>query len=114
MNKVNSTLYIPLFGNAQVSKKGIILRDAKAEEIWEKARFPLRGKAKSKWLIYSMAMRARVLDDWTKERLKERPQSLDLQIGCGLNSRILRIGAPAGQWYDIDLPDVIEERKWPY
>ena len=34
MTEVNKTLYIPLYGKAFVSRKGIILRDAKAEEIW--------------------------------------------------------------------------------
>ena len=34
MNNVNKTLYIPLYGKAYVSKKGIILNDKKAEEIW--------------------------------------------------------------------------------
>ena len=31
MNNVNKTLYIPLYGKAYVSKKGIILPDKKAE-----------------------------------------------------------------------------------
>ena len=34
MNGVNKTLYIPLYGKSYVSKKGIILKDTKAEEIW--------------------------------------------------------------------------------
>ena len=32
MNNVNKTLYIPLYGKAYVSRKGIILNDKKAEE----------------------------------------------------------------------------------
>ena len=31
MNNVNQTLYIPLYGKAYVSRKGIILNDKKAE-----------------------------------------------------------------------------------
>ena len=34
MNSVNKTLYIPLYGKAYVSRRGIILSDPKAEEIW--------------------------------------------------------------------------------
>ena len=56
MNEVNKTLYIPLYGKSSVSKKGIILKDPKAELIWEKEGFPLKGKAKSKWLTYYMGM----------------------------------------------------------
>ena len=58
MNSTNKTLYIPLYGKSLVSKKGSILSDPKAEEIWQKEQFPLKGKAKSKWLAYYMGMRA--------------------------------------------------------
>ena len=50
MDSVNRTLYIPLYGKSCVSKKGIILHDAKAEEIWAAEGFTLKGKSASKWL----------------------------------------------------------------
>lgn len=113
MNQVNQTLYIPLYGKAQVSKQKIILQDAKAEEIWQQVQFPLSGKAKSKWLAYFMAMRAKVFDDWADGKLRENPVSTVLHLGCGLDSRILRLESITSrcQWYDIDFPAVIEERK---
>lgn len=43
MNNVNQTLYIPLYGKAYVSRKGIILNDKKAEEIWDAEGFALKG-----------------------------------------------------------------------
>ena len=43
MNGVNKTLYIPLYGKSYVSRKGIILGDKKAEEIWEAEGFELKG-----------------------------------------------------------------------
>ena len=52
MDNVNKTLFIPLYGKALVSKKGIILSDRKAEEIWSEEGFPLKGKSRSKWLAY--------------------------------------------------------------
>ncbi|MDE6312532.1 MAG: class I SAM-dependent methyltransferase [Lachnospiraceae bacterium] len=114
MNEINKTLYIPLYGKAQVSKKGIIIKDIKAEEIWEKEQFIIKGKSKSKWLAYFMAMRARVFDEWVKKQLNYNPQSLVLHIGCGMDSRILRVGSYSNCWYDIDFPDVIDERKKYY
>ena len=62
MNSVNKTLYIPLYGKAYVSRKGLFLEDKKAEEIWNAEGFMLRGKAKSKWLAYYMGIRAAVFD----------------------------------------------------
>lgn len=111
MNEVNKTLYIPLYGKALVSQKGIILKDEKAEYIWEREGFPLKGKSKSKWLAYYMAMRARVFDDWLKGQMSEDPDAIVLHIGCGMDSRIDRVGESERFWYDIDFPEVIEARK---
>ena len=114
MDAVNRTLFIPLYGKAQVSRKGILLQDAKAEEIWEKEAFPLRGKAASRWLAYYMAMRARVFDDWTDEMLAQEPEALVLQIGCGMDSRCLRVKGPYKRWIDTDFPDVLALRRRYY
>ena len=111
MNNVNKTLYIPLYGKAFVSRKGIILKDTKAEEIWEKEEFPLKGKAKSKWLAYYMGMRSAVFDNWLKSQIKEKKEAVILHIGCGMDSRIERVGTQGHLWYDVDFPEVIQERK---
>lgn len=111
MNEVNKTLFIPLFGKAQVSRKNIILHDKKAEEIWGKEAFPMKGKAKSKWLTYFMAMRARIFDDWTDTMLKENPNALVIHIGCGLDSRCLRVKKQYTKWIDADFQDVILHRR---
>lgn len=111
MNQVNKTMYIPLCGKALVSHKGILLSDKKAEEIWKKECFPIKGKAKSKYLAYYIAMRARVFDEWTKEKLSAHPDAVVLHIGCGMDSRVLRVGTCANAWYDVDFEDVIAERK---
>lgn len=114
MNGVNRTLYIPLYGKAFVSKKGIIMQDKKAELIWEKEGFELKGKAKSKWLAYYMGMRSAVFDRWVKKKIVQYPSASVLHIGCGMDSRMERIGAEKTVWYDIDFPAVIEERKKYY
>lgn len=114
MNEVNKTLYIPLYGKAQVSKKGIILHDPTAETIWEKEGFAIKGKSRSKWLCYNMAMRARVFDDWTCGMIAQHADALVIHIGCGLDSRCLRVGAPDTRWIDGDFPDVIAVRKKYY
>ena len=110
MNEVNKTLYSPLYGKATVSQKGIILNDQSAEIIWAKESFELKGKSKSKWLAYYMGMRSRVFDDWTKEKIAENPNATVIHIGCGLDSRIERVGY-ADRWYDVDFPEVIAERR---
>lgn len=114
MNNVNKTLYIPLYGKAYVSDKGILLQDPKAQEIWAAEGFPLKGKSRSKWLAYYMGMRSAVFDRWLRSQMEADPAAVILHIGCGLDSRCLRVGARDHLWFDIDFPDVISERKRYY
>lgn len=114
MNEVNRTLYIPLYGKAAVSRKGIILKDPKAEMIWEKEGFELKGKAKSKWLTYYMGMRSAVFDNWVEKKLQQYPKAMVLHIGCGMDSRVERLNNFEHQWFDIDFASVIEERRKYY
>lgn len=114
MNNVNKTLYIPLYGKAYVSQKGIILQDKKAEEIWAKEAFLLKGKSKSKWLAYYMGIRSAVFDNWLKDKIAEMTDAVVLHVGCGMDSRVLRVGTMNHKWYDVDFPEVIHERRKYY
>ena len=114
MNSVNKTLYIPLYGKSYVSKKGLFIDDKKAEEIWEAESFPLKGKSKSKWLAYYMGVRSAVFDEWLKQQMENSPTATVIHIGCGMDSRIIRVGTEKHKWYDVDFLDVIEERKRYY
>lgn len=114
MNSVNKTLYIPLYGKAYVSQKGIILKDKKAEEIWNKEGFSLKGKSKSKWLAYYMGMRSAVFDQWLRTKIKDSQDYLVIHLGCGMDSRVERVGVTEHSWYDVDFPAVIQERKRYY
>ena len=114
MDSVNKTLYIPLYGKSYVSKRGIILQDTKAEEIWSEEGFALKGKSASKWLSFYMGMRAAVFDRWVKVKLAEMPDAAVLHLGCGMDSRNLRVGNGVTMWYDIDFADVIDQRRRYY
>lgn len=114
MDNVNKTLYIPLYGKSYVSKKGIILHDEKAEQIWAAEGFSLKGKSKSKWLAYYMGMRSAVFDRWLTEKMNEAPNAVVLHIGCGMDSRVTRVGEQGHLWFDVDFPEVIEQRRKYY
>lgn len=114
MDGVNKTLYIPLCGKAYVSRRGMILHDPKAEEIWTAEGFALKGKSKSKWLAYYMGMRSAVFDRWLKAQMEADPAAIILHIGCGMDSRCERVGTGEHLWFDMDLADVIKERKRYY
>ena len=114
MDGVNKTLYIPLYGKSYVSKKGIILKDKKAEEIWEAEGFELNGKSKSRWLAYYMGTRSAVFDEWVTQQMANEPRAAVIHIGCGMDNRCIRVGAKYHKWYDVDFSEVIEERKRYY
>jgi len=114
MNNINKTLYIPLYGKAFVSREGIILRDTKAEEIWAAEGFSLKGKSKSKWLAYYMGMRSAVFDRWLKKYMCDSADALVIHLGCGMDSRVERVGTNGHSWYDVDFPEVIGERRRYY
>ena len=114
MNNINKTLYIPLYAKSYASKKGLFLKDKKAEEIWEKEGFLLKGKSKSKYLAYFLGIRSAVFDSLVNLKLKENPNAVVIHLGCGLDSRVLRINANYKKWYDVDFDSVINERKRYY
>ncbi len=114
MNRVNKTLYIPLYGKSYVSKKGLFLEDKKAEEIWDKERFELKKKSKSKWLAYYMGIRSAVFDEWLNQKMIDLQDAVIIHIGCGMDSRVLRIGTSNHKWYDVDFAEVITERRRYY
>jgi O-methyltransferase involved in polyketide biosynthesis len=60
-------------------------------------------------------LRARRLDDWTREFLARHADASVLHLGCGLDSRAFRLDVPERvRWYDLDFPDVIELRRRLY
>ena len=61
-----------------------------------------------------MAMRARVFDAWTDRMLSEHGDAVVLHIGCGLDSRVLRVRQNYRQWIDCDFPNVIDVRRTYY
>ena len=61
-----------------------------------------------------MGMRAAVFDQWLAAQMEELPKAAVIHIGCGLDSRVCRIGTGGHAWYDVDFPEVIGERRKYY
>ncbi|WP_157250231.1 class I SAM-dependent methyltransferase [Nonomuraea typhae] len=64
---------------------------------------------------FLVGLRARQLDDWSAAFLSRHPDATVLHLGCGLDSRMLRLD-PQGdvRWFDVDMPHVIELRRRVY
>ncbi|NBE97260.1 class I SAM-dependent methyltransferase [Nonomuraea sp. KC401] len=64
---------------------------------------------------FPVAVRSRVMDGWVAKYLANNPDALVLDLGCGLDFRVSRVGPPPGHhWYDVDFPDVIEVARQLY
>jgi O-methyltransferase involved in polyketide biosynthesis len=50
-------------------------------------------------------------DRYARDFLARHPQAVVVHIGCGLDSRFERVDNGTVEWYDLDLPDVIELRR---
>ena len=55
--------------------------------------------------------RAKKLDAAARAFLVEQPNGVVLHLGCGLDSRFWRVDNGQVEWYDLDMPPVIELRQ---
>lgn len=57
----------------------------------------------------SSATRARIIDDWLRDRLLADPEQLIILLGAGFDSRAYRL--PGGRWVEVDEPALIAEKE---
>jgi len=50
-------------------------------------------------------------DRQVRDFLTRHPDAVVVHIGCGLDSRFERVDNGQVEWYDLDLPEVIEQRR---
>lgn len=112
LDKEKETLLIPLYGKAIESrKKNPILTDLKALNIigkidYDFSSLKIPGKTNT-----MMCLRAKLIDNFTREFLSVNSKSIVLHLGCGLDSRYARINNADVIWYDLDFKDVIDIRR---
>jgi methyltransferase (TIGR00027 family) len=53
----------------------------------------------------STATRARIIDDWLRDRLLADPEQLIVLLGAGFDARAFRL--PGGRWVELDQPGLI-------
>jgi hypothetical protein len=63
-------------------------------------------------LVASTALRAKKLDDIVRRFVTAHPDAVVLDLGCGLDTRVVRCAPPSGvDWYDVDVPVVADLRR---
>lgn len=108
LTKEQETLLIPLYAKAQDNP---IFQDEKACQILERVQYDFSALKVPRKTAVTLRMRARQLDAFTRSFINANPSALILHLGCGLDSRSLRVPHPQALWFDLDLPDVIALRQ---
>ena len=115
LTQEKETLLVPLYSKA-VESQGPhpIIVDPKAGEILERIEYDFEELRVPRQTLITLAMRAKRLDSYVRDYLDRSESPVVLHLGCGLDSRVLRVGFDKGGWYDLDYPDVIELRRQFY
>ncbi|TCP54106.1 O-methyltransferase involved in polyketide biosynthesis [Tamaricihabitans halophyticus] len=116
LSEDKETLLASLYGRAIDSRdKDPILCDRIAADVLNRIDYDFSKTKINNAEQVGEAMRARQLDDWVVEFLAEYPDATVVNLGCGLDTRVFRLGAaPIVRWHDVDLPEIVEVRKQLY
>ncbi len=115
LTEEKETLLVPLFSKAVESQRSHqILFDPKAEEILQHIDYNFEDLKIPRQTLITLAIRAKKLDSYVSDYLLRTKNPLVLHLGCGLDSRFLRVGFNKGSWLDIDYPEVIKLRRQFY
>ena len=112
---VPETLLIPLYFRAIESMRSdALIRDERAVELVNRISYDfgqVRKIRMSEGNKVARIMLTREMDRYAWDFLSRHPDSVVVHIGCGLDSRFERVDNGRVEWYDLDLPDVIELRR---
>jgi O-methyltransferase involved in polyketide biosynthesis len=103
------TLLIPLYAKAQPENP--LFFDLQARYILNQVDYDLARLRVPYKTIVLICQRAKKLDAATRAFLVEQPNGVVLHLGCGLDSRFGRVDNGQVEWYDLDMPPVIELRR---
>jgi methyltransferase (TIGR00027 family) len=123
LDGVAETLLIPLYIRAmEAQRPDALIKDEKAVELVKQLSSDGPIRYDSDWIKQTpMAeankvlriMLTREMDRYVRDFLSRHPEAVVVHIGCGLDTRFDRVAEPNSQveWYDLDLPDVIDLRR---
>ena len=121
LSGVAETLLIPLYYRAmETQRPDAMIKDEKAVTLIKRLSSEGSIRYDSDWLKHTpMAevnkvlriMLTRQMDRYVRDFLGRHPKAVVVHTGCGLDSRFERVDNGQVEWYDLDLPDVIELRR---
>jgi O-methyltransferase involved in polyketide biosynthesis len=115
LSGVAGTLLITLYIRAIESQRpDALVKDERAEELVRQLDQESLRKTTALTADYTravMILKSREFDRFTQDFLRRHPEAVVVHIGCGLDTRFDRVDNGQVEWYDLDLPEVIELRR---
>ena len=112
LSGVAETLLIPLWARAEEMKRSdALIRDDFAVRLVEQIDYDFAKFARAKHSQTGVAVRSYILDHETKAFIEKHPEAVCINLACGLDTRFYRIDNGQIDWYNLDLPDVMELRQ---
>ena len=103
------TLLIPLYAKAQEGNP--LFFDPRARDILRAVDYDFTRLRVPYKTVVLICQRTRKLDAAARDFLVEHPNGVILHLGCGLDSRYWRVDNGLVDWYDLDMPPVVELRQ---
>ena len=115
LSGVAETLLIPLYNRAMESlRPDAVLKDEKAVELVRQMRLDFSRTKQVRMTELLEALRimfTREFDRFARDFLARHPDAVVVHIGCGLDTRFERVDDDRVEWYDLDLPEVVDLRR---
>ena len=113
LKDIPETLLFPLKARyLETKKKGGIINDPKSVEILDALDYDAYKTKQINISHIGACLRTIILDEQVKNFLRDHPDCVVVNIGCGLDTRFPRVDNGRVLWFDLDLPEVIELRKY--
>ncbi len=115
LSGVSETLLITLYLRAMESQRpDAPIKDDRAVALvarihYDFSRIKLLHLSETNKLV--IILRNREHDRYARDFLARQPAAVVVHIGCGLDTRFERVDNGQAEWYDLDLPHVIELRR---
>jgi len=103
------TLLIPLYTKSQPGNP--LFFDPMAQDIINQVDYNFTQLKVPYKTVILVCQRAKKIDAVTRNFLVQHPNAVVIHLGCGLDSRFWRVDNGSVEWYDLDMPPVIQLRQ---
>lgn len=109
---VPETMLQTLYARASESQKpNHHIYDEKAIKVVSRMDYDFTKASNDNMMRLGVIARTIVLDQLVEDYLQHHPQTLVINIACGMDTRCYRVKASYSRWYNVDLPETMQIRQ---